>query len=409
METSETTPLYEIINSVDLGADELYIIGGREETVSVHDPTKPKGEDWREGDNFAVLPNELTNSLPGSVLLADEFVTRLGEQESITQELEGNYEYDKEKGAVLEHEEDNFKLKVYNGSTNANALRLSELAIKDFEEDQVRADYQRTASQIAEPVLKDKSEYDARIVEDVIASGETIAGVLAVLKQKGKLKVKDELAMEQEEESKKRLTVRIDVISATTQGLLVLRKFAKDNGITLDIRVGYLAYGLSEGIKIEGSTARQHANYVTYPKEFLERMDKTTRQKLENLKSNDGNVYVVGDMGDAFKSLPDEFDEKCPWNKFRHDDEHGSKSNDVPEASRKPEERYKATTYYFANGGYFMRALMRLWGLDIDEEEIMLSAKRVWTDEDIKVDETVFDGTAGSYGVLVKELKEESD
>jgi len=64
-----------------------------------------------------------------------------------------------------------------------------------------------------------------------------------------------------------------------------------------------------------------------------------------------------------------------------------------------------AIIYYFANGGYFMRALMRLWNLAAGKQERMISAKRVWTDKDIKCGGAELDKTEGSYGVLVSETE----
>ena len=385
------------IESANLKVENLKIIGEIGKKISVHDPTREPGKDWREGDYFAILPKELVSILPGSTLLAGDFVKVLGKSgdvEDIVQVLEGDKQYDKDRGVVFEHEEDSFSLKVYNGSTNERALHLSELAVNSFEDEKNRAEYQKIAADVVEPILKDESKCSARIVEDVIASGETIAGVLAVLEKQKKIQGGS--------------TVRVDVISATTQGLLILRKFAYDNGIALDIRVGYLAYGLSKGVEISDSEARAHANYVIYPDGFLERLDDETKARLDRLRGDDTNIYVVGDMGDAFKSLQSTFDYSNPYNKYRCDDKHGVRGEEegckeIEKSYDKNERKGRTVIYYLANGGYFMRSLMRLWGLSANYPKSMMSAKRIWTDKSVKVNGSSLDDTVDLYGVLVKE------
>ena len=414
----EKPKLQEVLQNTNLHYRNFGFFGGKGYKLRVFDPAKGEEGEWRKGNIFVTLPPELVEVLPGSVVLADEFLKQIGyggeDLEEKARILESDYDFEEKGSPAFQFKDDSFSLTVYNGSVSEKLRRLSELAIENFDNPKVRAEYQKVAFEIIKQILSEKGKereepsWKIRILEDIIASGETIAGNLAALLKEGKLKKGD--------------TIRIDVASATTQGLLVLKKFAEDNGLKLEIHVGALAYGLSEG-EVKESGVRLHANYVTYPDEYIQRLRERglgeIADKLEGLRSADGNVYVVGDMGDAFQSLPIvdpilgiNYDKECPWNKFRKD-MHGprGKQGDVAQLNIEWEEGEREIHIY-PNGGYFMRAayfavLEELYpsGRIRIPKISEIVAKRVWTDRrgilelpEARIHEILMEDT---YGVLI--------
>jgi hypothetical protein len=238
-------------------------------------------------------------------------------------------------------------------------MEISRLAQYGCEKASVRADYQLNTFKLIKPIILKESDQknDLRIIEDCLASGDTIMGVLNVFKK-------------QEKPCRK---VRIDILTATGQGLLVLKKFAEENKIKLELNVGYLAYGLSAGIKRGG--VREHANYLVYPSRLKRQL------KIPY-------VFVVGDMGDGAKSLPESYVKKCPWNKFRND-EHGQRKLKVQNLKVKTYNNSLETLVYLTNGGYLMKAFYDWFFPDNKNPEIILSANRKWLEKPY------------GYGVLV--------
>ncbi len=163
---------------------------------------------------------------------------------------------------------------------------------------------------------------------------------------------------------------------ATTIGIDLLVQAARDLGVALRLRVGYLAYGLSTGTKEK--TARIHANYITYPKIVTKTLSKTLRQRLNLLESRDGEIYVVGDMGDAAKSMANGFDERYPWNAYR-DDPHGE--HEQSKKIQKLQGAKPPLCMYFSNGGYLLRSFVKCLGQDSNQREKVICAKRVWSDD----------------------------
>jgi hypothetical protein len=146
----------------------------------------------------------------------------------------------------------------------------------------------------------------------------------------------------------------------------------------MEINIGYLAYGLSSGVRESSLPVPIHANYITYPVEVAAYLSEPKAQEIYSLKQQDGNCYVVGDMGDAFKSLPEEYDSKYPWNQFR-EDPHGDRNSQGPNLfGFRPGQK---TAAYMANGGYFMRSLYRYVHPDETIGEWVVSAKRIWSDD----------------------------
>lgn len=289
----------------------IQVFGDGSLPITVIDPAKPYEEQKCTGDYFVRLPESLAAILPGSVVLPEEFLKEIGvkvKREYWSRRLIGRV-YGNEKHPVFSFQEENFLLRVFHGSTNPHALNLTRLAaVKNgFANEKIRADYQREQRLLIQLMLNLTSVSYFRIIEDCIASGDTIMGVLTLLNRQRKVP--------------KGGKVRIDVVVSTTQGILILKEFAKQNNLSLEINAGYLAYGLSKGRKILQSSARIHANYLVYPQELLELLPEETATELERLKSDD-NIYVVGDMGDAAKRLRQNWNKKYPWNRLRTDN-HG--------------------------------------------------------------------------------------
>jgi hypothetical protein len=326
----------------------LTIHGNGVDKVLIKDPAQPAGRQIREGDFFITLPKNLADVLPGSVLDKEDFVKEVNQ---------------------------NFSLQVFYTPTNSHALKISKLAAipNGFDDPRVRADYQQQIFSVMRPILALQSGGGLRIVEDCLASGDTIVGILTLLAGKSQIPIKGK-------------KIRIDVAVATTQGTFVLKKFAEQNNLRIEINVGYLAYGLSEGEKKEG--VRLHANYIIYPEEILKQLPKKIRFELNNYRVNDRNIYVVGDMGDAAKSLPKDFDEKYPWNKYRNDN-HGDKK-----AQKKTANVFnhkKPSIIYLTNGGFLMQAYFDYLNNRSKYNNLVFSAKRVWSDDAIY-----------GYGVLIR-------
>lgn len=373
-----------------LGIKKLQIFGDGKEKVIINDPSRSPEEQEREGQFFVKLPEELAQILPGSTFGPEEFLGYLqqeGEVRATPADLLG------ERGDLnFSYSSNNFSLRVFEGSTNKHALEISrlakelgKLAKKKLDNPDFRAEYQQHLYEVVKPVLTVTSEpeYKLRVIEDCIASGETIAGVLAALAEKSKIPVGGK--------------IRVDVAVATTQGILVLREFARQNNLNLEINVGYLAYGLSRGVDVPGTNARAHANYITFPQEVLndERISVKARALLAKQADNvDQNVYVVGDMGDIGKSMRKEYDSRYPWNSFRID-KHGDR-NEVEINLPLFFKENRPTVLYFANGGYLMKAMRGLAVPNVWANQVVFDAKRVWAQED-----------EYGYGVLIKNIPEE--
>ncbi len=380
-ERAELTQGRELVELLGLGQVDfrkLRVFGDGKEGITVFDPSQPDGQ-W--GQIFIGLPQELTEVLPGSEVAPEDFLQALGlkSQEKIEVGVEvllgSKSGID---GPNLEIEDECFELRVFNGLSHMHALENSRMAWRGFEAPQTRATYQSLALALVEPVLEKKSESRWRIVEDCIATGDTIVGVVAQLQVLGKLESGEK--------------IRIDVVTATAQGILVLKEFARQRGLQLEINVGYMAFGLSAGEN--SGEPRKHANYITYPESVLERLLEGDRRRLKALQASDGNIYVVGDMGEAAKSLGDTINGGYLWDRLRHDN-HGlttpkeggvtSWRSDLP------------TVLYLANGGYLMRAFMeRLFGEEMDKvNQLVFSAKRRW------------DTQGKGYGVLIYDMPNE--
>jgi hypothetical protein len=106
---------------------------------------------------------------------------------------------------------------------------------------------------------------------------------------------------------------------------------------------------------------------------------------LNGWRQPDGNVYVVGDMGDGGKALPDDMNIIHVWNKYRLDKQTMQHGQSVLE-------KQSPLTLFFATGGYFMHALAHEYSHNVGAEHI-LSAKRIWSKQ-----------KQHGYGVLISHI-----
>ncbi|MFO0703330.1 MAG: hypothetical protein U0525_01230 [Patescibacteria group bacterium] len=272
------------------------IHSSKSKKLVIVDPLAPNGS--RAGQYFISFPSDLSQKLPGSVMLPKEFLNKYGIKEVSESDLLSDHISSKDTPLITINK-GSCAISIFHGSFNEHALTLGAIASKGFENANVRAEYQKNIFEIMSPIFDygktKKTKVDYWIVEDCLASGDTLIGVMSLLTTKHQVK-----------------TVRIDVAVATTIGVDLILETAASLGIALILNIGFLAYGLSKGEK-QGH-ARLHANYITYPIQIKEKLKKSTKQKIEQLVAPDGNIYVVGDMGDGAKSMDNTFDMKYPWN-----------------------------------------------------------------------------------------------
>lgn len=267
--------------------------------------------DGKKWDLFMSFPLELKELYHGTYIDPKDFVHSLGitskeETQNITRNLLSDYNrgVDENDAPVFRSENvggSNFSISVSHGLTNEHALRLTELSLQDgpkFENDNVRREYQQEVSQITAPQLKEfkAEDYGVVVHDDCIASGDTVVNfLLNQIKQAGF----DESGHIKDEKLKKGVKVIIDG-PATAQSILLLKKISDEYGIKIDLSAGYMAFGLSDGELQENGT-RAHANYITYPERLIMQIkDKNTRRRLVDAwKKSEGDLMVVGDMGNA--------------------------------------------------------------------------------------------------------------
>lgn len=352
----------EIANQTNLSIGALQVHSDPA-SFAVPDPMKPEG--MQQAKHFVTLPESLSGAIPGSEVLPQEFVTHLfgnGEHAGslIKPETDSTEEGDQIKGVaqpILSYGDDTFSLEVYYPSLHHDAQEIARLAASpDGADDvQIRAAYQQHCANLLNGYYHSAKQADLTVKEDCLASGDTLIGLITIAKS-----IYPDLK-----------TVQFDALVASTPGLMVVQAFAQQNDIVINIRVGYLAYGLSTGEPIQGSKARAHANYITYPQSF---------QEHHHIQQE----YVVGDMGDLFQSLPDSFDQSHPWNAYRVYDTHGVKQP----SQRLPAElsgNSMPFTVYLANGGYAMKAFAdAATGHDTasDQSQVIFKASRVWSSDE---------------------------
>lgn len=366
MATEKIHPYVEALNSTSLRYDRLPFFSYSNAPLTIVDAISKK---QRDGQFFVSMRREVVQEIVGSTLNPDSFLKSLGVADRAM--LESNL-LSSSMGATdnpvlkLTSEDRDFSLTVMHGSFNGRAMSISRLATQNLDDEPVRAKYQSEVFELMKPILRKQSNYDIRIAEDCIASGDVIAGVKTAL-----AKIRPDL---------KQKLIRIDVAVATTQGILLLKKFAKDNNFNLEINAGYLAYGLSSGNKTDDPEAREHANYITYPQSVIDKAPLDVKKSLESLRQDDGNVYVVGDMGDAAKSVHIDSDGRYPWNRFRNDN-HGTRKNEDMDESEERLDETKPVDIFLKRGGFFIKSLVDYMADSTGQKKkqsTMFFGNRVW-------------------------------
>lgn len=336
-------------------------------------------------ETFVTFPPELAEVFPGSYVAPNTFLREFGLTGIYVQqqqaELVGSRLGSVETPTLQLEQGDNkpsthFSLTVLNGLTNSHALAMTKFAKLGFDDAFNRVQYQDNMFSSVKSLISAKPpNYGIKIFDDCIASGDSIAGYLYKLIT--------------EEDPRLKQGVVVTAVTATAQSILFLRRFAQVNGINLTIKVGQLAFGLTEGKKKENGV-REHANYITYPPELLALLAEEISQELRRYQNEEGIIQVVGDMGEAEKGLsrkqmaqiqnelgnPD----LCWWNDMRGDF-HGDHPNRntllVP-----PLLGEKPLALYLARGGF----LPYIWDeklcpdfANVDKE--IIRASRLWTKE----------------------------
>lgn len=338
-----------------------------------------------EGRFFWGLNQQDAERFPGSVLGPGEFSSALGLPKAEREQAAQTLLFQEETGSspIFEYRSESLHLRVLTGSATHTPVITSYVAKQGFDEPHMRAAYQAGLYPFYQKMfaLPPSQENDLHIVEDCLATGETIAGLLHILQQETPLPTQ---------------RIRIDVAAATTIGLQYLHHEAKKNNWRLEINTGWLAYGLSEGV-VQPDGSRAHANYITYPETVINQLTPDLRSYLHNQAWEDGTMYVVGDMGDAGKILPPGFNENNPWNAFRtdsHEPRCFEKDRPLSPQPLRPDQTVRA---FLANGGYLTRAYWRhylaSYHLQNPENELITQAKRVWT-------------SSGECGIVVGHLPE---
>lgn len=342
----------------------------------------------RKGAFFIGMPEKLTQALPGTYLGVDKFLNELNATDSTVEKaLLGSYIDSSENPVFHKKEiETGFQLTVHHGATNEHSLKLSHIAKEALGPkgfvftDEQRKQYQQAETDLIKPALLNefKDPNGFCVIEDCIASGDSILGLMKLLGERSKLNAQS--------------TFRIDAVVGTTQGILVLRKYAQALGIKLEINVGYLATGLTAGE--EGpNRSRKHANYINYFPEFKERLKEIGLTK--EAEQLDGYEFTVGDMGDAArkwwqaKKTPPDTSEIAKINNVNILSEHNEFSlpSMVNIAPNNP------TYIFLARGGCLMKAMFDVISPSISylRNNVALRASRVWSQNPDQ-----------GYGVLVE-------
>ncbi len=331
-------------------------------------------------EHFVTFPPELARAFPGSYVDPNDFIKEIGYKETEALPLHGLLGKDR---GVFEHpvfryEEEGFGVRIINGTTNSHAIMLATLAFQDqhFSKPETRAQYQEHLFSGIETALAKRTDpqHGIRIHDDCLASGDSIAGYL----------------MRHLKEDSDVLRHGVEVVidgPATAQGILFLKAFAKAHGIPLHITASFMAFGLSAGEK--AGEIRKHANYITCPDELLAFFDVEIQQKLKELHAEDGNIYVVGDMGEAQRGIHGDDMQKirqkygdmyCCWNDSRKDS-HGDHPNGNT-LQRFPYEAGRPDDVYLARGGYLPYEFDRFLNPEFKETNIVIEqAARRWTQE----------------------------
>lgn len=337
--------------------------------------------------SFVRFSHEAIEAFPGSYIPPAVFQREL-EGGMI---LPGTLKYDEmvgDKEGTLDHPayeykpaEGHFSLTVLHGATNDKAISLTRIAKEGFTPEN-RANYQQAVADMIKPAIADTTRLRGtlRIHDDCLASTVSIAGYLAdLIDQKSDL-VRD----------------GIDIIidgPATAQGILFLKKFAEVNNIKITVTASFLAFGLTEGVPVDGKEGvREHANYITLPDELFANLSPRTRKKYTDFSRGGSNRQVVGDMGTASQGnvpsiiesmkksdgLGDDFNS---WNNGRTDSHHDNNSPKAKVQIDEWDDTKPVTNVYFPRGGYIAYAYDKTFNPNMFKtaNTLMIGASRLWS------------------------------
>ncbi|MFQ5493530.1 MAG: hypothetical protein ACE5DX_05220 [Candidatus Dojkabacteria bacterium] len=396
------------LQDLDMGNNGIH--GEPGQRLELVDISLPPGKQIRRGEYFAGMSSPVSEIMPGSEVSPSDFTEAMKRNELMSySETEMpdllRTTVTQEGGTpVFNVEKDNLTLRVMHGAANEHSLAMSELAAREyaFDDEKNRVSYQSHLYEIMRPIFAIESDtpYSVKIVEDCLASADTIMGLLSIMEDRTTLQTQGE-------------NIRIDVAVATAQGVMALEKFAEANNIHLELNVGYMAFGLSEGEPVPNTEARRHSNYISYMREQFDILPEETRLRLlggidrdtvnEGLPEDfDASIFaqavyalttdilfehycaVVGDMGDAAKGVTSSIaGDRVPWNSLRVDPHgvHPRARQEWPASTYVPD---NPTTIYLANGGFLMSIMLEYYrqqNLAGDEREpdnvLNMSAKRM--------------------------------
>jgi len=245
---------------------------------------------------------------------------------------------------------------VFSGARSDTARTISEIGSRGSFTPEERRIYQTALYDVYRPILarplsvtktglglKDSVRLFHEI-EDCAATGDTLAGMGFVLER-----------LQSPFEGR-----RIDLGVATGQALTILTWQAQRMKVPTEINVGYMAWGLSEGI----GPNLEHKNYITHPpfQEFRKVFGET--------------IFVVGDMGEAAKRTTG-----VPWDSFRLDSWGRNEKQSVDENfySQYFERSTGGLRVGYANGGLLTVAFLEYEQLpkEVPTSTIMAVGKRL--------------------------------
>ncbi|MDO8609825.1 MAG: hypothetical protein Q7R95_04710 [bacterium] len=280
--------LLEVLRSpfFSLEANRINIDDGDEKPFQLHEPNSNRIVDYYatipgsdSGDLFELVRGTLITMETFCEVMGGKKDTSFGNAEKLKSDHFGN-----ERDLAFLFDSQYFSCNIFHGSDISYAQKIREIAnMKNgFNVNNKRAEYQLNVKETLTPIIHktDKSKPQIWIQEDCAATLETVLGVMGI--------AINNLHFQNGG------TVRIDVLTATPQALLLANKFAEDNKIKIEFNVGYLAPGLHEGELKEG--VYRGACYIM---------------------QEDMKTYTVGDIGDGGKQLPEQFNDTHRWNEMR--------------------------------------------------------------------------------------------
>jgi hypothetical protein len=338
----------------------------------------------RRGNYFVSMCKELQDSLPDTYLSVNRFLEEIGKDPAEKERVLLGQSTGSTENPIFNMSQKGFELNIYNGANCESAVALTHIAHAAFNAEEgkfnftneQRKQYQQSEINIIKPALSKPfiDTHGYRIFEDCIASGDSIAGLIHLLSEKNKIDAHS--------------TIRIDAVLGTTQGILILKKYAEMMEINLEINVGYLATGLTRGEEGKGKS-KKHANYMTYVSEYKDRLEELgLTEELARIKDYS---FTVGDMGDAAfqydtsstSEIPGDADKVNVINPLTGNSSFDSSRELDILANTLPGEH--PTNIYLARGGCFMKAIDDILNEGVSKEthnSVGIRASRIWSSEE---------------------------